>query len=876
MLISRGLPLRVCAVFCVSVLHAAPAQTSINLRNLKLPLAFERQGTGSGERYIARGQGYKIAIEGGKTTIGVLAGNAVSMEFIGGRHLQAVAGPQLPGHVNYIHGNDPSKWKLGLPTFERVTYNDVYPGIDVVYYGNQQQLEFDMVLKPGADPRSIRMKFEGAEETSVDASGALVLKTSSGDVRLALPEIYQQTDGSKKSVKGRYVVGHGNEVGFAVADYDLSKPLVIDPTILFGALFGGGDGETQSHGVAVDAGGNIYIAGSTGDSDLPTTPGGAQPGFDGGVDGFVMKVNSSGSAFTYVTYLGGSAFDFLYGIAVDSTGAAWVGGQTDSPDFPMLNPYQGTLSAGANSNVLAKLSPTETLVFSTYLGGVTSGNSNGVAVDGSNNVYFVGSTTGPFPTTQGVVFSSSSVNFSVSSVKGFAAKFTSGGSIVYSTLLGGNSDDFATAVAADATGNVYVTGQTGSSFFTGAPSGGARPVNAGSFDAFITKLNPTGTALLYFTFLGGSSFDFGYSIAIDAGLNAYVGGYTSSTDLGTTTGVVQGNSGGGQDGFVAKLNATGSSFFYITYLGGNRDDYITSIAVEPSSGDVYLTGNTGGNFPLVSPFQTAPPGTGTLFETSNSGASWTALDANLPLVQSISPDPVSSGTLVASTETGIYRTTDGGASWAQMAAIQSANMARSPAESNTMYAMNNQNSYVSTDGGITWLTQSAAPSFYPDIIPDATSAATAYTYTPSGIFKTTDSGATWSLAPNAGLPLAVSPEASGMVAAPDGILYVAASGFGVYQSTDQAASWTALNDGLPPSTIGLSSLSVSAGSAGSPNVLYVVILGQIYKNSGTGWSAINGLPSGSVTLVASAPNNASCIFGKFIEFLRIIYEASMS
>jgi hypothetical protein len=868
MSISRGWRASICLFSCMAVSNGAPA--SVGAKNLQLPLSFERQGSGAGERYIARGRGYMIAIEGARTTISTFAGadktgSAVSMEFAGGRHVQPVAGPELPGRVNYIHGNDPLQWKLGLPTYERVTRRDVYPGVDIVYYGSGQQLEFDLVLKPGADPKSIRMKFDGARKVSLDAAGELVLETSSGNVRLPLPRLYQETGASKKTIEGHYTLRRRNEVGFEVASYDRAKSLVIDPTILFGALFGGNSTTTTSQGITLDSNGNIYLAGYTYAADFPTTSGAAQPGYDADTDGFVTKVNSNGTAVVYSTYLGGSSYDYLRGIAVDSNGATWVTGYTQSADFPVLNPYQGTL-AGTQSAVLARLSPSGALLFSTYLGGSGSSYGYGVAVDSGNNVYMTGyenspTSTGSFPTTSGVLFPS------ISGSHAFVAKFNSSTAIVYSTLLGGNSTEVGYAVAADSSGNAYVTGYTYSSAIFGNPGGGARTTNAGNGDAFVAKVNPSGTALLYFTFLGGSNYDVGYAIGLDSSSppNAFVGGYTNSVDLNPTTGVIGQSLSGAYDGFVAKLNGTGSMFLYITYLGGTRADTLDSLAVEPSSGDVYVAGYTESvNFPVYSPVETFPSNPVALFQTVNTGSSWSAFDTNIPgVTNAISPDPVNSGVLVASTDTGIYRSTNNGSTWTSQSSVSTTGLSRSAGSPGTIYANSSGQIYLSTDNGVTWNHQGYIGTYTANIVADPLVSSTAYSfypYTNSTIYKTTNSGMTWTALTGTGLPSGASIDA--MVAAPNGTLYAALYSYGVYQSTNQAATWTAINTGLPsPLYLGQGNV-LTVSPSGSGNVLYLSAGATVYKttNGGANWAATAAsLPNGAI-YVASSPSNSNLVY----------------
>ena len=260
----------------------------------RLPLAFEKQGDGSRERFVARGQGYAVGLDSGKVSIGVAASGgtsrAVSLEFSGARRSRAVPGAELPGKINYYLGNDPRKWRIGLPTYDRVTYREVYPGIDVVYYGNQQQLEFDLVVKPGADPEAVRLKVGGVGRLSIDDSGGLVL----GDgLRLALPRIYQEVDGAKKAVPGHYRIAGRDEVAFRTDPWDHTRPLVIDPTIVYSALAlasSGGDA------IALDSLGNIIIGGYTFAADFPTVNAAQNQRKGTREDGFVTKINAAGTA----------------------------------------------------------------------------------------------------------------------------------------------------------------------------------------------------------------------------------------------------------------------------------------------------------------------------------------------------------------------------------------------------------------------------------------------------------------------------------------------------------------------------------------------------------------------------------------------------
>jgi photosystem II stability/assembly factor-like uncharacterized protein len=814
----------------------------------RLPLAFEKQAGGSGERFVARGQGYVIGVEKGKALIGVFSKDkkhhAVSLEFAGSqpsRH--AVPGSELPGKVNYIHGNDPRKWQIGLPTYARVTYPDTYPGIDVVYYGNQQQLEFDLVVKPGARPQAIRLKVGGAGKLSIDASGALNPGEAAGDLRIALPRIYQEVNGAKKSVAGHYAIVSRDEVAFKIDPFDCRRPLVIDPAIVYSTLLGGSPASNGNfgQGIAIDSSDNMYVTGYTDAQDFPVVNA-YQGALDasGSNDGFVTEINTAGTEFLYSTYIGGSAGSQFQAIAVDSTGAAWVAGYTSSTDFPVISPVQAK-SGGGQDAVVVKLNPSGVPVFSTYLGGSATDQANGVAVDASLDAYVTGYTNGAFPTTGGVFQSANNGSNGSSNV--FVAKFTSAGSELYATLIGGTGSDQGNAVAA-LNGFAFVTGSSTSGTIPNAPAGGAHTANAGGGDAFVAKVNSTGTALVYFTFLGGPAADRGNAIAVDGLGDAYIAGSTASTGLATAN-VVQPALMGGIDGFVAELNPGGNSFTYVTYLGGSRQDKINGLAID-GLGNVYVAGQTDStDFPTKQAVESLVPGFDmSLYQTTDSGAAWTAFDTNIPgAVFEVSFDPVTSGTIVVTTEQGICRTTNGGGSWSQQLSgnFTAGSLSRSPAASSTIYAAEATNTgfgaeaYLSTDGGVTWTAKGFIPEIFyapglvtgSGIVADPLTAGTAYafsfvgSYISGAVQKTTNSGQSWS---SASTGLATHILLTSMVAGADGSLYVTSLSSGVYKSTNQGASWVAINSGLPAA-----SASWCIPSASRPRIRRFSFLAQAVK-----------------------------------------------
>ena len=669
------------------------AASSILQKYVRIPLSFERTGE---SEFVARGQGYMVDVLGSRVTIGSAPSNTVGLEFVGSHQSTAVPAEELPGRVNYILGKDPRRWRIGLPTYGRVTYRQIYPGIDVVYYGNQQQLEFDLALQAGADVRSIRMRFNGGVTPRIDAAGTLVL----GDLRLPVPSVIQ----GSRSVPVKYKLLKHAEVTFELGSYDRNRPLTIDPTLVYSTRLGGGNSANLGNSVALDANGNAYVVGTTYAGDFPTVSP-AFGGYNANGDGVISKVNSTGTALLYSTYIGGSGSDTFKAIAVDSTGAAWAVGNSTSPDFPLLSPYQSTLSGDVDA-VVVKLTPGGALAYSTFLGAAGYDSANAVAVDPFGNAYVTGQTGAGFPTTAGVyqpVIQGGTASF--------VTKFGSDATLNWSTFVGGTSFDYANGIAVDQFGNTYITGVSYSAALPGAPPAGAQPFNRGNGDAFVAKLNFNGSALLYFTFLGGSDYDQANAIAVDqtSGV-AVIAGQTQSSDLPTTPGAVQPAAAGALDGFVAKLNAAGSTFVYATYLGGNRADVLNGVGIDPN-GSAYVVGYThSSTFPASVPIQSSIQGNSTsVFSSSNAGLSWTPFDTNLPgVVSSISPDPADGGTIIASTESGIYQTANRGITWVQRLPV-SLNLSRSPANKSVIYGEAGTSVYQSIDRGLTWGYQGTMP-----------------------------------------------------------------------------------------------------------------------------------------------------------------------
>lgn len=579
----------------------------------RLPLSFERNDGQFDARvkFLARGPGYGLWLTDDEAVIAVGAGHrdTFRMRMVGGRPNATVVGEQtLDSKAHYLRGNNPDAWQQDVGQFGRVRYADIYPGIDVVYYGNQTHLEYDFVIAPGVDPAQVRFAFMDAPPLRINQHGDLLVGTSA-TLRLEKPVAYQDHLGGRQPVAVRYQIGASGEITFELGEYDRTRTLVIDPVVAYSTYLGGG-GTDFAQGIAVDTDGSVLICGYTLSTDFPTAS--ARQGASGGSqDAFVAKLNSSGSALVYATFIGGGGIDAANSVAVDAEGNAYVTGLTASSNFPVASPLQASNRGGTDAFIVKLNRDGSTLVYSTYLGG--SGDDVGyyrLAVDRDGNAHVTGTTTSAdFPV----------VNAAQSSKRGttdyFVAKLNAAGSgLVYATFLGGTGDEailgtgttgLGNGIAVDSAGYAYVTGSTSSADFPvrnpissyrpGACPAGACP------DAFLTKFSPSGS-LVYSTFFGGSFADVGFVVAVDAGGSAYVAGATGSADF-PVRGGVQTSLRGLADGFVVKIDPAGATIVYATLLGGGALDFAEDIAVD-SDGNAFVTGFTqSSDFPVRDAFQ---------------------------------------------------------------------------------------------------------------------------------------------------------------------------------------------------------------------------------------------------------------------------------
>jgi hypothetical protein len=612
---------------------------SVAERYEQFPLSFEPNQKQSDDavKFLARGKGYILFLTD-KDAVFALDKASHSASVLRMSLLGANAHPvfscmeELPGKSNYLIGNKPEEWHVNIPNFRKVAERGVYPGIDLVYYGTQHQLEYDFVVAPGASPKQIQIAFDGASKLHTDAQGDLVLSASGkDDIRLRKPIAYQTIGGEKQLVAANFAVQGNNQVAFKVGQYDATRPLIVDPILSYSTYLGG-SGIDGANSIAIAPDNTAFIAGSTFSADFPIIHA-LQPNEGGGPDfpqdGFVSKISADGSTLLYSTYLGGTRMDAANGIAVDHFGDAFVTGTTESANFPVSVASFGTLCGGdgkcgaslnpggfiVSNAFVTELNPAGTgLVYSGFLGYYENVKGLAIAVDNNGNAYVTGSVgpniaptvvivppnapPPPFPDFSAItppVFVGTFDEGIAAASNAFVTKISSTGSaILYSSYLGGSTEDVGYGIAVDGNSNAYVTGLAYSTDFPISASA-IQLANGGAGDAFVSKVNTNATgaaSLVYSTFMGGSGLDQGNAIAVDGSGNAFVAGLTNSTTLGFTlpAGGFQPANAGQGDAFITKLNATGVPS-YFTFLGGTHADSATGIAVD-TLGNAYVTGTT--------------------------------------------------------------------------------------------------------------------------------------------------------------------------------------------------------------------------------------------------------------------------------------------
>lgn len=552
-----------------------------------------------------------------RTTTGdsALGNHAISINLINANpNSQAIPSRPLRATTNYFVGDDPTRWRTDIPTYSNVTYKRVYPGVDLTYYGNQSELEYDFVVAPGADPSQIQFDVAGAETVSVDRTGNLIINIASEQIMERKPRIYQTIGGKRHDVHGTFAV-RGSRVRFQIGKYDHTVPLVIDPVLVYATYLGGSILDIVS-AITVDAAGSVYVTGFTESPDFPTTSGALKPisssQYPQSV--FVSKLTPAGDALIFSTFLGGTSFErSARQIAVDSAGNVYVTGGTSSSDFPTTaNAFQPVTGGGGWAVFVTELNNTgSALIYSTYFtGNYFEAQGEGIAVDSSGFIYVTGVSRIGLPTTAGAY-----QEVSANAYTPFVAKFDPAqagvSSLVYSTYVGGSSSlqTSPVGIAVDSSGYAYVAGYTETADFPTTP-GAFQPSNQtepdcvfnvnACFDGFIFKLTPDGSGLVFSTYLGGNSVDFVNGIALDSAGEVLVTGRTSSADFPLKNALQNAYTGGisGVAGFVTKLNSTGSGLVYSTYLGGFGTQ-ASAIAVD-SAGDAFVTGVTGDrDFPIV-------------------------------------------------------------------------------------------------------------------------------------------------------------------------------------------------------------------------------------------------------------------------------------
>jgi hypothetical protein len=811
----------------------------------------------------------------------------------------------LPGYVNYFVGNDPACWRTNVPAFGQVKYKSIYPGVDLIYHGNQQQLESDFRVEPGADPSRIALEFGEGEKISIGPEGHLLLEMPAGSVRLCKPVAYQETAGARVYIPAKFSIRSDGRVGFELGDYDHAKTLVIDPVLAYSVILGGSGGPSQGLAIALDTNDNVYLTGSTSAPGFPVA-GGLQTSFTGSQDVFITEFASNGS-MVFSTFLGGNGAQSGQGIAVDANGNIFVAGYTSSTNFPTQNALQATNGGGYDAFV-TKLSPGgKSLIYSTYLGGNGFDAANAIALDTNDSAIVTGYT-------QSTNFPTANAAQPINGGNGdaFVAKLNSqGASLSYSTYLGGSDSEnnnvstdidpaanlgdlvahLGGALAVDIDGNAYLTGWTYSTNFpvfkafqaTNAVS------SPGSYSTpFVAKLDTSGN-IVFSTYFGGAYSDTSRAISLDFSNNIYFAGSWWGYDLPATNGFTtsfsgsygfNGVNGATGDGFIAALDHTGTNLIFATYFGGSGDEQINSMAVRPD-GAVAVTGWT--DSPNL-PFSFLPIGKPIqgdseqgCFKSTSGGNAWTASSSGLaPFpIFTIGVDPFDPANVYVINSGGLFQSTNSGVGWTRInfnvsspAIVGSSQelLAFDPLRPGLIYAGSYSDVFKTTNGGAAWISTSSglpAPPQIQALAVDPATPNTLYASTESigvsGLYQSTNGGNSW-FALKTGLggftyitALLVDPLNSSNVYA--GVTFNP-FGSSLIKSTDRGGTWNPVNTlpafgqgvvAIASDRVNLENIYVLMGGGGSSAALCLT------TNGGATWAEPLEATNQNLTAVAVAP-----------------------
>jgi hypothetical protein len=797
----------------------------------ELPLYFEAGSVEGGFKYFARGRSSSFLVAPTEAVLTLskversgearfddalppqtqrTATRELRLELLGGNPTARLGGAALlPGVANYFLGSDAASWRTGVPLYGQVRVEQIYPGVDLVYYGNARRLEYDFVVAPGADPRNIAIQFSGADALRVDAAGDLIFTFGNEEIRQPKPIIYQVVNGSRAVVIGGYQL-KGNIVRFELGKYQRDLPLVIDPVLSYGTYFGG-SGADAAWDIGMDGEGSIYMAGES-MGGLPTRANTITNQFNGGArergDAFVAKFDATGTNLLYLAYIGGRGQDAALSLAVDTAGNAFLSGFTDSTNFPVVQALFPSIT-GKRYPTLDYFPPD---AFVTKLG----------------------------PT---------------------------GTNIVYSTYLGGEWLDAGRSITVDAVGNAYVVGYTTSTNFSTRNVEPALTNLNGGTDAFVAKIDPSGTNLIYSFYLGGTNEDIAWDVAARADGTAYVTGSTRSTNFTARANAP----GGGMDVFLtevgtaAQLAVTNLSSLY---FGGTRDNEAYRLLLDANN-NLFLAGTTLDD--LAFPVTPSTLNPGGAFQTTNGGSNWVQTSSGLTSVAmtSLAIDPANPLRLFAGTRRGVARSLDGGATWTmttttnrngagfasaitQGSVLSVALVGANKALAGTIL----EGVLLSPDNGHTWLTttgwvnQSVAA-----LAPAPSQPLTIYAGSDAGVYKSTDGGTNWT-AFNNGLGNLV---VQALVVSPtNALIAYAATVGGVYLTSDGGTNWASVNSGL--ANLAAQALVMHPIN---PAILFVGTAGGVFQTTnGAGlWQVINaGFTVSNVTALAIDPVTPTTIY----------------